>query len=197
VDMDLPTKFEAQILDSGGIFGKFFFLTFQILFYALRPVICRYQSPTMWHGINLATQVTFISFVYYYFGANSLLYFLASSLLAGSIHPCAAHFISEHYTLGDRSGEHETFSYYGPLNMITFNVGYHVEHHDFPFIPWSRLPMVRKIAPEFYDNLPHYTSWTGVMWDFLTRDNATMYDRVKRKVPQEKLVSNIESIEVY
>jgi sphingolipid delta-4 desaturase len=87
----------------------------------------------------------------HYYGMGALTYLLVSTFMAGSIHPTAGHFISEHYVV---DGKFETYSYYGWLNCLTYNVGYHNEHHDFPNIAWPNLPKVKAIAPEFYDNLP-------------------------------------------
>lgn len=74
----------------------------------------------------------------------------------------------------------ETCSYYGPLNWVTFNVGYHVEHHDFPSIPGSRLHMLSKIAPEFYLNLNYHTSWSYVIWQYITDPKVGPFARVRR-----------------
>ena len=128
----------------------------------------------------------------------SLFYFLIGTLLGLGFHPISGHFIAEHYVF---IKGYETYSYYGPLNLITFNVGYHNEHHDFPNIPCYRLPevsliiynwifiiniyifelKVRKIAPEFYDNLPCHHSWIKVLYDFITCTELGPYSRVHRK----------------
>ena len=79
--------------------------------------------------------------LYYFFvGGRVLVYMIGGSLLAMGLHPVAGHFISEHYMF--RKG-YETYSYYGCLNWITFNVGYHNEHHDFPAVPGCKLPEVK------------------------------------------------------
>ena len=79
----------------------------------------------------------------------------------------------------------ETYSYYGPLNWITYNVGYHIEHHDFPKIPGWRLPQLRRIAPEFYTTLPSYSSWTRVIYDFIIGENMSLFGRVKREIAKD------------
>ena len=74
----------------------------------------------------------------------------------------------------------ETYSYYGPLNKLSFNVGYHTEHHDLVTIPWSRLPEVRRIAPEFYDGRHAYTSWTALLARFVRDPEITLFNTIVR-----------------
>ena len=189
LDTDLPTSLEAFFLDS--VLGKAFFCTFQIIFYAIRPMMV-YQLPlTKIHVFNIAVQLFFDYMLVRYVGSHSLAYLILSSFLAGSLHPCAGHFIAEHYVFQNQpKGKSdpsvlapmpETFSYYGPLNVLTFNVGLHNEHHDFPAIPWTRLPLLHETAREFYADLPSHSSWVWVIWQFIWDQEVGLGCRVKRK----------------
>lgn len=195
IDTDLPSRLEAVILNN--VAGKTFFATFQLLFYALRPGFIRSQRPTYWHFINLVTVLSFDALLVKFFGWRPVLYLLLSSFFAGSLHPCAAHFIAEHYLLSrpdPDSVQHlalETTSYYGPLNVLTYNVGYHNEHHDFPSVPWTRLPALRAMAPEFYDTLPYHTSWPLVTWRFITDPKVGMWSRAKREGRGERIDEHV------
>jgi sphingolipid delta-4 desaturase len=60
-------------------------------------------------------------------------------------------------------------------------VGYHNEHHDFPNIPWTRLPELRRIAAEFYDPLVQTESWFGTSMKFLFDPNVGLYSRTRRE----------------
>ncbi|GAA5972949.1 hypothetical protein JCM11641_000335 [Rhodosporidiobolus odoratus] len=176
MDTDIPSRLELLVLRT--VLGKTFFCTFQIFFYALRPGFVRYQAPTRWIVGNMITQLAFNALVVKCFGWMPMLYFLLSSHMAGSLHPCAGHFIAEHYLFDLH--DQETWSYYGPLNLLAYNVGYHNEHHDFPSVPWTRLPALRRLASEYYDPLPRHESWPGVTWKFITDPKVGMWSRAKR-----------------
>jgi sphingolipid delta-4 desaturase len=133
----------------------------------------------------------------HFFGWRPLIYLLLSSFFAGSLHPCAAHFIAEHYLMMDvesgsvQSLAQETTSYYGWLNIFCYNVGYHNEHHDFPSVPWTNLPALRALAPEFYDTLPAHKSWPYVTWKFITDPNVGMWSRAKRTSHGERIDEHV------
>ncbi|XP_011502519.1 PREDICTED: sphingolipid delta(4)-desaturase DES1 [Ceratosolen solmsi marchali] len=176
LDTDLPTLLEAKLFCT--TFGKFCWILLQPFFYSFRPLITYPKFPSMLEYINLVIQLFFDAIVWYFLGGKVLVYFIIGAVMAMGCHPVAGHFISEHYMY--KKG-YETYSYYGPLNFITFNVGYHNEHHDFPAIPGSKLPEVRKIAAEFYNKLPHHNSWISVLYDFVMDPEIGPYARMKRK----------------
>ena len=45
---------------------------------------------------------------------------------------------------------------------------------------------VRKIAPEYYNSLPYHTSWSKVIYDFITDPSIGPYARVKRETIKDK-----------
>ncbi len=200
IDTDIPTIAEADFFGSINYnypvrcFMKALFMSIQILFYALRPVMVRPQvmqklASDPWYQANTVVQILFDVFIYSIAGVNGLVYLLLSTFLAGSIHPLAGHFLAEHYVF-DGQGEEETFSYYGWMNFFTYNVGWHSVHHDFPSIPWTRLPQAHAIAREYYDTVPECKSWWGAIVRYIFDDSVGPYSRVKRPEVLAKHVTN-------
>lgn len=160
-----------------------------------------YQLPlTKIHLFNVVVQVVFDVALVKLAGWNAYIYLLMGSFLAGSLHPCAGHFIAEHYVFekqpavardpANKVPLPETFSYYGPLNIFTYNVGLHNEHHDFPAVPWTRLHKLNRIAHEFYDELPCHKSWVYVIWQFIWDKEVGLWCRVKRSEGGRKVGGN-------
>ena len=139
-DMDIPSKMEGMLFHN--TFTKFLWILLQPFFYSLRPLFLNPMPVSQLEVLNAIVQIIFDMIILMTMGHKSLIYLVIGTLLAMGLHPVAGHFISEHYMFVKG---YETYSYYGPLNMITFNVGYHNEHHDFPSIPGSRLPQVGMI----------------------------------------------------
>jgi len=123
------------------------------------------QSLNGWTFLNILICVAFNVSLCYVTGLKGFVYINLSSIFANGLHPLGMRQVQEHYFV--KIGQ-PTYSVYPPLAFLTFNVGHHVEHHDFPNIPWSRLPLLRKIAHEYYDDtLYGYPSYTHVLFEFL------------------------------
>ncbi|KAJ3330433.1 Sphingolipid delta(4)-desaturase DES1 [Kappamyces sp. JEL0680] len=145
-------------------------------------MLVRAQKFSSWHLANWIVQFGCMGIMIHYWGPNPFYYFCTCLFLSGSLHPMAGHFLAEHYVFVEG---YETYSYYGPLNLLAYNVGYHNEHHDFPRIPGSRLPLVKKIASEFYDDLPQVASWPGTIANFILFPHMSPFSRVRRPLKQK------------
>lgn len=186
--MDIPTQMEAKLVRNA--FTKTIWVLFQLFFYALRPLFIKPKPPGLWEFINFIIQLALDISMVYFWGWKALGYLILSTFVGGGMHPMAGHFISEHYVF--KRPDQETFSYYGPLNMMTWDVGYHNEHHDFPRIPGNRLHKVKEIAGEYYDNLESYKSWSQVIYMYIMDRTVGPFSRMKRSVSVSKSAKKTE-----
>ncbi|RRT82683.1 hypothetical protein B296_00018197 [Ensete ventricosum] len=178
-DMDIPSHIEAHVVTN--TIAKSIWVLFQLFFYALRPVFLKPKPPGLWEFTNLTIQLALDASLVYFWGWKSFAYLILATFVGGGVHPMAGHFISEHYVFNP---EQETYSYYGPLNLMTWSVGYHNEHHDFPRIPGTKLYKVKEIAPEYYENLKSYRSWSQVIYMYIMDRTVGPFSRMKRKAPK-------------
>ena len=179
LDADIPARWEARLIGHSAL-GKALWLLFYPVFQIVRPLRVKEISVLdPWSITNLAIQAVVDVSVYFILGPKALVYFGLSLFFAIGLHPLGARWIQRHYLTAQ--GGQETFSYYGFLNILAFNVGYHNEHHDFPSVPWNKLPRIRAIAPEVYDNLEYHTSWTRLLFRFLFDNKLSLWSRMLRQ----------------
>ncbi len=177
IDADIPSVWEAKLIGN-SFFGKAIWLLLFPIFQLTRPPRLReIQFSSRWVWIDLIVVLAFDAILIYYFGLMPILYLAASFFFSVGLHPLGGRWIQEHYLVDENQ---ETYSYYGPLNKLAFNVGYHNEHHDFSYVPWNKLPEIKKIAPEFYDTLKSHNSWSSLVWQFLTDKNLSLFSRTIR-----------------
>ena len=163
-DPDLPMSWEMSLIKGRGL-AKLAWLSIYPFLYVMRGAAFG-KTPSRWEAINWVVTLSTDYLIYRCSGWTGILYLTLSTWFGLSIHPGAAHFIQEHYTFADGQ---ETYSYYGILNKVFLNIGYHNEHHDFPQVPWSKLPKIKEIAKEYYEPLASHDSWCGVLWKFVTQ----------------------------
>jgi sphingolipid delta-4 desaturase len=179
LDADLPNHWEAKLINNSFL-GKALWLLFFPVFQLTRlSRLKEIKAFDKWVAANYLVQIAFTTVIWYFMGWHSIAFLLLSFSFSVGLHPLGARWIQEHYLT--HSDEQETYSYYGGLNLVAFNVGFHNEHHDFPSIPWNRLPAIKKAAPVYYDTLHSHKSWTKLFFRFLFDREISMFNRILRK----------------
>jgi len=178
LDADMPFRWEARLIDN-SVIGKAIWLLLYPVFQLLRPLRLTKEISIFdgWTLVNWIVQFSVMGLVIYFLGLKATIFLVASFFFSIGLHPLGARWIQEHYLT---HGDQETKSYYGRLNTVNLNVGYHNEHHDFPSIPWNRLPEIRKMAGAYYNTLGYHTSYTRLLFQFLFDKNISVYSRTAR-----------------
>ena len=173
-DNDLPTHWEVKLVRRSAIL-KALWLFFFVFFGTLARGFVR--RPNRWEVANVVIQIAFDVVLFLCLGWTAIAYLGLSLMFSFGLHPIAGNFIHEHYLW---NGHQETWSYYGPLNKLTLNLGYHTEHHDFMRVPSRRLPELHAIAAEYYDTLDSHRSWAWVLWHFIRSPEMGHFSRITR-----------------
>ena len=178
-DADLAGPIETKIVGNAWWRKCLWFLGFFYFYGIVRPArlkkIKYINDP--WLILNVMMQISFVATMVYFFGWSSIGYLVLSSFFSVGLHPLGARWIQEHFVLHPNQ---ETYSYYGSFNLLMFNVGYHNEHHDLMMVPWNKLPTLKKMAPEFYDNLISHTSYWKLLAKFIFDPKLSLASRVTR-----------------
>ncbi|TNE97065.1 MAG: fatty acid desaturase [Deltaproteobacteria bacterium] len=182
-DADLAFHWEAKLVKNVWWRKVIWYLGFLII-ESIRPMKLKMgKLNDAWTITNIVFILAVDAALVYFFGWKALIYIFLSTAFGVGLHPVGARWIQEHYIF--RDGQ-ETYSYYGPLNKLSFNLGYHNEHHDFYKIPWNNLPKLKAIAPEYYDNLYYHTSWTKLFLKFIFDPKIDLYARIVRRPLEQR-----------
>ncbi len=177
LDGDMPYHWEARLINNSAL-GKAIWLLFYPLFQMLRPArLKEIDLIDGWTIVNIVVEVTFMGFLFYFLGIKAFVFLLVSFFFSVGLHPLGARWVQEHFLT---HGNQETKSYYGPLNTVNLNVGYHNEHHDFPSVPWNKLPKIKEFGGAYYNTLHHHTSYVGLLFRFLFDKELSVFSRMAR-----------------
>lgn len=180
-DVDVPTDFEVSLVKNIS-WRKALWLMFNMIILPLRSVSRLPVRRDIFLVLNWISCISFAVFSFL-FSKSTFLYLFLSLLNSQGLHPANTRQIQRHIYDGDENlkanGERPTtYSYYGIGNAFTLNVGYHVEHHDFNRIPWSRLPLLREIAGhKWYPNEKAYHNrGISALVNFVINQNISLQD---------------------
>ncbi len=132
-----------------------------------------------WAVVYPLLSFVMVGILFWLGGWVSILYLLlAQSFTTGFLHPHNFGIILSNSHFHGHKCYQPSSSLYGWSNWLYFNFGLHTEHHDIMGIPWSRLGKLRRIAPEFYDDLMITKSYARLAFQFMFGDRATLEKQV-------------------
>lgn len=175
-DADLAFPREARWVGNSPLRKALWLLVFAAT-EIVRPLHVKRPFMDPWITFNGAVIILTNLLIWQLGGLHGLAYIGLSTVFGIGLHPVGARWIQEHYTFVEGQ---ETYSYYGPLNRIAFNIGYHNEHHDLIKVPWVYLPRIKAMAPELYDHLHSHSSWTRVLMQWLFDPKMHLFARITR-----------------
>jgi sphingolipid delta-4 desaturase len=176
-DADLAYHWEARLVGRSPLRKALWLLVFAAV-EVIRPLRIQRRFAEPWVVANVLVIAATDVLIWHWCGTRGLAYVALSTAFGVGLHPLGARWVQEHYTFVPGQ---ETYSYYGILNRVAFNIGYHNEHHDLVAVPWVHLPKVKALAPEFYDHLHAHRSLTHVLMQWLFDRNLDLYTRITRE----------------
>jgi sphingolipid 4-desaturase/C4-monooxygenase len=181
-DGDVCLAWEKRIFTATPARKLLWLLLLPIFYGVIHPLQVRERLPLdHWAAANVVVVSGFAIGALFVLGPSSILYLALSTYLSVGPHPTGAHVVQEHVNYAGQS--YVNASYYGWVNAISLNHGYHLEHHDLANVPGPRLPRLRKLAPEFYSERFIHGSRSMSLWNFvfdprLGIDSRVTWDRV-------------------
>lgn len=195
-DVDVPGEREMRVVGNSALL-KMVWLIFSVFILPIRSVK---KLPVKWGPLMVLNWVVCLSFTFFvlYLSLPAFVYLILGMALSQSMHPANARQVQRHiklntkekggagYTEDANTPLHKyklnTYSYYGGMNFLTLNVGFHVEHHDFGNIAWTRLPELRRIAGEkwYPTKAAYHTRGVSEIISFITNPQITLADYAGR-----------------
>lgn len=165
MDSDVASHWEVRVVGRSRTRKLVWLLLLPLSYTVLHPLFVRRRLPLDgWLCANILSTVLTWAAIISFAGWPAIFYLLVSTYLSVGPHPAGAHILQEHIAFDGGDG---MASYYGPINLISVNLGYHLEHHDVPQIAGWRLPQLQGLAPQFYQSHYRHLSRFWGLWQFV------------------------------
>jgi len=182
LDADIAPRWEVRLVGRAAWRKFLWLLAMPFIYTVVHPLQVQRKLPIdFWFTANVVLVLAAAAMVVLFAGWTGFAYLALSSYFAVGPHPTGAHILQEHIIF---DGCYETSSYYGPINAISGNIGFHVEHHDFANVPGSRIADLHRIAAAYYRGRFFHRSRLESLLRFVTDRRIGLDSRV--------IVNNVE-----